>query len=163
MANHALVMAKLLVDGKNLGQHFFMVRLRRQTDHSLLPGIDTGDIGPKHGYTMKDNGYATFNQVRIPRFNMLMGYQELDRKGLYRKKGNPKILYIQVLLGRVVVISSSSRLLAMALLITLRYCSYRKQFRSLADRGERKTLDYELVQHRLIPYLADAFAYFFLK
>jgi len=26
-----------------------------------MPGIKTGDIGPKLGYTGKDNGWATFD------------------------------------------------------------------------------------------------------
>ena len=97
-------MAKLIVDGKNYGQHFFLVPLRSPEDHSLLPGVETGDIGPKHGFIMKDNGYAIFTNVRIPRTNMLMRFQELDSEGNYRKKGNPKIIYIQIFTGRIILI-----------------------------------------------------------
>ena len=71
-------MAKLIVKGKNHGQHFFLVPFRSQEDHSLLPGVETGDLGPKHGWPMKDNGYAVFTHFRIPRTNMLMRFQELD-------------------------------------------------------------------------------------
>ena len=36
-----------------------------------MPGVRTGDIGPKFGYHSKDNGWACFEHVRIPRENML--------------------------------------------------------------------------------------------
>jgi len=39
-----------------------------------MKGIKTGDIGPKLGYHGKDNGWATFDQVRIPRENMLQKF-----------------------------------------------------------------------------------------
>ena len=36
----------------------------------LLPGVITGDIGPKLGYNNMDNGFACFDKVSIPRTNM---------------------------------------------------------------------------------------------
>ena len=89
VANHALVMARLLVKGRHLGQHMFIVPLRSLADHSVLPGVELGDIGSKYGYHLKVNGFAVFTDVRIPRENMLSGYQELTREGEYCKKGNP--------------------------------------------------------------------------
>ena len=162
VANHALVMAKLLVQGRNLGQHMFIVPIRSLEDHSVLPGIELGDIGPKLGFHLKDNGFAIFKGVRIPRANMLSGYQELTRDGLYRKKGNPKLLYISLLNGRFSIVRMSHEFLGKALTISLRYCAFRRQFKTAPDGGERKVLDYQLVQYRLLPYLADAFAYFFV-
>jgi acyl-CoA oxidase len=32
-----------------------------------LPGIECGDMGPKLGYNSKNNGWCTFNNVKIPR------------------------------------------------------------------------------------------------
>ncbi len=37
----------------------------------LTLGITLGDIGPKHGYNMIDNGFLRMNHVRVPRENML--------------------------------------------------------------------------------------------
>ena len=39
VGNHALVMAQLIVGEKNYGQHMFVVPIRRQSDHSILPGV----------------------------------------------------------------------------------------------------------------------------
>ena len=66
--NHAMVMARLIDgQGKDRGVHNFLVPLRSMKDHSLLPGVKTGDIGPKIGYNNMDNGYAQFENVVIPR------------------------------------------------------------------------------------------------
>lgn len=32
-----------------------------------MPGVKSGDLGPKLGYNSKDNGWLTFDHVRIPR------------------------------------------------------------------------------------------------
>lgn len=67
-ANHAMVIARLIDGlGKDRGVHNFLVPLRSMKDHSLLPGVKTGDIGPKIGYNMMDNGFASFDNVVIPR------------------------------------------------------------------------------------------------
>ena len=54
-------------------------------DHALLPGVETGDIGPKIGYNNMDNGYARFDNVRIPRRNMAMRFATVDEDGNYAR------------------------------------------------------------------------------
>ena len=46
IATHAVVYARLLIDGKDYGIHEFMVQLR-DDKHDPMPGVDVGDIGPK--------------------------------------------------------------------------------------------------------------------
>lgn len=51
------------------------MQLRSLEDHSPLPNIIVGDIGTKMGngaYNSMDNGFLMFDQVRIPRDQMLM-------------------------------------------------------------------------------------------
>jgi acyl-CoA oxidase len=72
LANYAVVFAQLIIpdedgDLNNYGVAPFMVQLRSLEDHSHCRGVKTGDIGPKLGYHGKDNGWATFDKVRIPR------------------------------------------------------------------------------------------------
>lgn len=85
-ANHAMVIARL-IDGSGVdrGIHNFLVPLRSVEDHSLLPGVETGDIGPKIGYNNMDNGYAKFDGVRIPRRNMAMRFATVNEEGVYEK------------------------------------------------------------------------------
>jgi acyl-CoA oxidase len=68
-----------------------MVPIRDPETHRPLPGVTVGDIGPKLGYHNKDNGYLAFNQVRIPRFNMLQKYLKVERDGHITKQGNEKV------------------------------------------------------------------------
>lgn len=70
MANHAVVQAKLIINGKDYGSHPFLVPLRSLKDHTPLPGVVIKDQGPKQGAISMDNGYARFNHVRIPRTNV---------------------------------------------------------------------------------------------
>ena len=49
-ANHAVVMAQLIIDGKGYGPHPFVVQIRDLKTHEPLENIHVGDIGPKFGY-----------------------------------------------------------------------------------------------------------------
>lgn len=49
-ANVALVMAQLIIDGRNYGPHTFVVPVRDLKTHEPLSGVFVGDIGPKFGY-----------------------------------------------------------------------------------------------------------------
>ena len=84
IANYAVVFAQLKIpddDGvvSNYGVAPFIVQLRSLDDHKHLPGVKTGDMGPKLGYYGKDNGWATFDQVRIPRDQLLQKFIQVDR------------------------------------------------------------------------------------
>jgi len=46
-STHCVTFAQLLLDGKIYGVHAFIVPIRSLEDHSPLPGITVGDIGPK--------------------------------------------------------------------------------------------------------------------
>ncbi len=73
-ATHAALIAQLVVDGKRYGTATFVVQVRDTITHKPLPGVTVGDIGPKYGYMSKDNGFVRFDNIRIPRINMLMKY-----------------------------------------------------------------------------------------
>jgi len=44
-ANYAIVFARLIVRGKDLGIHSFMVQIRALEDHRPLEGVELGDVG----------------------------------------------------------------------------------------------------------------------
>ena len=76
-ANHAVVFARLITKGVDHGIHPFIVQIRSLKDHTPLPGITVGDIGPKLGYLGMDNGFLKLDNVRIPRDQMLMKYSKV--------------------------------------------------------------------------------------
>lgn len=78
---HAIVFARMIIDGTDYGVSPFMVQVRNLDNHSIMPGIDLGDIGKKLGFNSADNGYASFNQVRIPRTHLLSRLAEVDKEG----------------------------------------------------------------------------------
>ena len=57
-----------------------------------MKGVETGDLGPKYGYQSKDNGWAKFNEVRIPRRNMLMGVASVEKDGSFNLKADARVV-----------------------------------------------------------------------
>ena len=78
-----------------------MVPIRDKETHRLLKGIEAGDIGPKFGFEAKDNGYCLFDNVRIPRTNLLSRYFNVDADGAAEIKGNPLVLYSIIMYTRL--------------------------------------------------------------
>lgn len=58
ICTHALIQARLIIDGKDYGAHGFIVPIRSLKDHRPFPGVKVGDIGPKSygGFAKIDNG-----------------------------------------------------------------------------------------------------------
>jgi acyl-CoA oxidase len=92
-ANFAVAFARCLVDENDYGVVPFLVQIRSKVDHKPMPGIQVGDLGNKFGYQSKDNGWLIFNQVRVPRTNMLSRFMYIDNEGCLELRGNPKALY----------------------------------------------------------------------
>ena len=70
-----------------------MVQIRSTDDFMPMKGIKCGDMGPKLGYNSKNNGWCTFDHVRIPRTNMLNKYTNVDEEGCFEIKGDVRALY----------------------------------------------------------------------
>lgn len=71
-SNHCIVMARLFTQGKDCGIKPFIVQIRDENTHLPLPGIKIGEIGAKLGFNTVNNGFLGFDNVRIPREQMLM-------------------------------------------------------------------------------------------
>jgi acyl-CoA oxidase len=108
---HAALFARLVIDGNSYGIHCFMVPLRDLHTFKHFSGVKTGDLGPKVGYSTKDNGWATFNNVRIPRTNMLMGLAEVDKEGSFSIKKDMRVLYSTMLYIRMYISTGVSNYL----------------------------------------------------
>ena len=165
-ANHAMVIANLIDgEGTNRGIHNFLVPLRSMKDHSLLPGVTTGDIGPKIGYNVMDNGFAKFDNVEIPRRNMAMRFQTVDEKGRYKKKSvsdaTQRVAYITMMQVRAYIVNEAGKNLAMACAITTRYSAVRRQGYAQDGKSELQILDYKQQQHRIFPRIAASYCFFF--
>jgi len=130
--SHALVMARLIIDDNDYGVAPFLVQIRSLKDHKWQKGIKCGDIGPKFGYHGKDNGWLTFDHVRIPRDNMLQKFISVAKDGEVGIQGDVRVLYSTMIMIRTIIIANSKMTLAPALTIALRYSAVRRQFRNIS-------------------------------
>ncbi|KAF5990155.1 acyl-CoA oxidase [Fusarium bulbicola] len=165
-ANHAVVVAQLILNGKPYGPHPFVVPIRDMKTHEPLPDIHVGDIGPKFGYNTMDNGFLLFNNVKIPHVNMLNRFSGVDPEtGKYIRPSNPALIYGTLTFIRSSIVFQSGSVLARGVTIATRYCAVRRQFQDrdadASETGENQVLNYTMVQHRLLPLLASSYALFF--
>ncbi|EOD45987.1 putative acyl- oxidase protein [Neofusicoccum parvum UCRNP2] len=165
-ANHAVVMAQLVINNKPYGPHPFIVPIRDLKTHQPLPNIHIGDIGPKFGYNTMDNGFLLFNKVKIPHVNMLARFSKVDpNTGKYIRPERPALVYGTLTWVRSNIVMQAGSTLARGVTIATRYCAVRRQFqdRDSTDKksGETQVLDYTMVQIRLLTLLAATFALHF--
>ena len=165
-ANHAVVMAQLIVSGKRLGPHPFVVQVRDLKTHEPLEGIHVGDIGPKFGYNTMDNGFLLFNNVKVPHIGMLARYSSVDPKSnQYIRPSSPSLVYGTLTWVRSTIVMQAGSVLARGVTIATRYCAVRRQFQDRDapewQKGENQVLNYTMVQIRLLPLLAATFALHF--
>ena len=116
------------------------------------------------GYESVDNGYMRFNQYRIPLFNILSKYVQVDENGNYSKPPHDKLSYGTMVFVRAMIIVGAASTLAKAVTIAVRYSAVRKQgyLMGAEKQGvEQTVLDFKLQQFRLFPLLAGVFALHF--
>jgi acyl-CoA oxidase len=162
-SNHAIVMALLFTKGQGHGMHAFVVQLRDINSHQTLPGIRLGDIGPKFGFDTIDNGFLRFDNVRIPRENLLMKNQQVLRDGTYVKNTkSEKLAYGSMIFIRaMVVLDQAAKGLAEAATIAIRYSCVRRQSELKPGEPEPQIIEYQTQQYKLFPQLATAYAFYF--
>ena len=151
---HCAVYARLVVKGKDYGAKVFIVPLRDPATYKLLPGINIGDIGKKMGRDGIDNGYIQFTHVRIPRSYMLMKHSKVSKDGTVTEPAMEQLSYGALIQGRCTMVVDAANIAKKALTIAVRYACVRRQF----GEPEKKLLDYQIHQHRLIPLMAQSLA-----
>ncbi|XP_018417949.1 PREDICTED: peroxisomal acyl-coenzyme A oxidase 2 [Nanorana parkeri] len=160
---HALVLAQLHSMGKKYGMHPFIVPVRSLKDHSPLPGITVGDIGPKMSFDQVDNGYLMMRNIRIPKENMLSRFSEVLPDGSYVKRGSDQINYFTMISVRVSMIGNEVvDSLKKACTIAVRYSAVRRQSELKPRAQEAKILDYQTQQQKLLPLLATCYSIHFM-
>ncbi len=156
----ATVFAQLITNGVNHGVHALYVPLR--DDNGFLPGIDGNDDGWKGGLNGIDNGTLAFDNVRVPRENLLNKYGDVAEDGTYTSPiDSPGRRFFTMLgtlvQGRVSLDGAATAASALGLAIAIRYANERRQFKAGGD-GEQVLLDYQRHQRRLITRLATTYA-----
>ena len=165
-ATAATVFAQLITKGVNHGVHCFYVPIRDPETGEFLPGIGGEDDGHKGGLNGVDNGRLHFDNVRVPRANLLNRYGDVAADGTYSSPiASPGRRFFTMLgtlvQGRVSLDGSTTIASALGLFIALTYASQRRQFASATPGKEQVLLDYQRHQRRLLPRLAQTYAQYF--
>ena len=161
-ARAAVVFAQLITNGVNHGVHAFFVPLRDEPG-SPLPGIVIEDDGLKGGLPGVDNGRIAFDQVRIPRENLLTRYGSVTADGEYsspiESPGRRFFTMLGTLVqGRVSLDGAAVVASKLALDIAVRYAHDRRQFTSTSPVEETRLIDYQRHQRRLMPLISQTYA-----
>ncbi|MBU2974316.1 acyl-CoA dehydrogenase family protein [Zobellia sp. B3R18] len=159
----ASVFAQLIVNGKNEGVHAILVPLRNEK-HELLPGINVKDNGYKLGLNGVDNGKIWFNQVAVPRENLLNKYGDIKEDGTYHSDiKNPNKRFFTMLGtlvgGRICVARAGLGGAKFALTVAIKHALKRRQFNDSIKVQEDLLMDYPTHQLRLTPLVASAYVY----
>lgn len=150
------VFAQLTVGGKWQGPHVFVVRLRSDAG-DLMPGVRIKDNGPKAGLNGVDNGQIWFDDVRVPREDMLDAYASVAPDGTY----SSPIANVGARFGTMVGGLTTGRMLIgqgaidackIGIIIAIRYSASRPQF------NDKMVLEYLTHQRLLFPALATTYA-----
>ncbi|MFT5254128.1 MAG: acyl-CoA oxidase [Flavobacteriales bacterium] len=160
----ATVFAKLIIDGYDYGVNAFIVPLR-DTKGTILEGITIGDCGHKMGLNGVDNGTIRFDNVRIPKENMLDRFASVNEKGEFESpipSDNRRFFTMLGTLvgGRIGIPRSALAAAKTGLAITIKYSDQRRQF-GPEGGSEVPILNYRMHQRRLIIPLAKTFAVHF--
>lgn len=154
MATHTLVVARLIVSGKELGNHVFLVQVRDLETHELVPNVHIYEQGEKTigTFASMDNGVMRFTDKRIPRSQMLSGYVRLDRDGTYHKSENKMHSYTSMVIIRGLMSREIGQDVSKAIVIALKYAAFRRQFNK-KNGAETQVIEYASVRNRLYPAL----------
>ena len=163
----AAVFAQLVVDGRSHGVHCVLVPIR-DASGTALPGVSIADCGAKIGLPGVDNGELTFDEVRVPRANLLDRFGAIESPG----PGEPAAYTSPIesdnrrffsmlgtlVRGRVTVGGGAGAATRNALALAVRYGARREQF-TRAESGEGvRLLEYATHRRRLLIPLARSYA-----
>ena len=166
----AVVFAQLEVGGEGRGVHAFLVPIRvRDGEGEMVPapGVTIADDGLKMGLNGVDNGRLWFDEVRVPRENLLNRFADVTPAGVYESPiENPNRRFFTMLgtliQGRVCVGGAGINASKVALTIAVKYALRRRQFEASGEE-EELLLDYGMHQRRLLPLLARTYALHFAQ
>jgi acyl-CoA oxidase len=158
----AAVFAQLVTQGQSHGVHAFLVPIR-DDDGAAAPGVTITDCGRKAGLNGVDNGRLVFDQVRVPRENLLNRYGDVAEDGTYTSPIENETRRFFTMLGtlvrgRISVAGGAGAATQKALALAVRYGDQRRQFSNPATGEEVVVLDYLVHQRKLLPALATTYA-----
>lgn len=163
-ASLSTVFAQLIVRGKNYGIHAFVVRLRDKPHGTVSPGVHIEDCGAKAGLNGVDNGRIWFDNLRIPREDMLSGTSSVAPDGTYTSdlaSADERFGAALAALtgGRVGIALNAVNAAKIGLAIAVRYAYARRAFAERPGLAEVPLMSYTSHKLRLMVPLAKTYVF----
>lgn len=165
----AAVFAQLYTPGveESHGVHCLVVPVRDE-DGNPLPGVTIGDHGSKGGLLGVDNGTLMFDNVRIPRENLLNRFGDVSEDGVYSSPIDSKnrrffTMLSTLIRGRIAVAGAASSATRSSLDIAVSYATRRRQFSPGGNLPEKRLIDHRSHRLRLLVPLAKTYALMLLQ
>lgn len=154
-ATHAMVLARLVVDGTDEGHHWFRIPLRPAEGAPPFPGVRIRHAGPKGGLTGNQTGMIHFDRYRIEPDALLSAWARIDGSGTYRCEIGRRERYPRCLSTfsqeRIFPVTGAAGVLRRGSAIALRYSTHR-------ETSGRALLSHPHYRERLMPVVAEALA-----
>ncbi|BBN04025.1 acyl-CoA oxidase [Marchantia polymorpha subsp. ruderalis] len=161
-ATHTIVFSQLYIGGKNEGVHALICQIR-DSNGKICPGVRIADCGLKIGLNGVDNGRLWFDNVRVPRENLLNSVADVTPEGKYVSSiTDPDQRFgafmAPLTTGRVTIAVAAVYQSKVALATAIRYALSRRAFAMTPNQPEVLLLDYPSHQQRLLTLLAKSYA-----
>ncbi|MEU7143505.1 acyl-CoA dehydrogenase family protein [Nocardia sp. NPDC046473] len=154
-ATHAMVLARLLIDGADEGHHWFRVPLRPTEGALPFPSVRIRRADPKGGIAGNQTGMIHFDQYRMPLDALLSGWAHIDQSGSYVCEIPRRQRYLRCLgtfsQERIFPVTGAAGVLRRCAAITLRYSTHR-------ETSGKTLLTFPHYRERLMPIVAEALA-----
>ncbi|URD86113.1 acyl-coenzyme A oxidase [Musa troglodytarum] len=139
-ATHTIIFSQLLINGTNQGIHAFVAQIR-DADGNVCPNVRIADCGHKIGLNGVDNGRIWFDNLRVPRENLLNSVADVLPDGQYVSSIKDKdkrfaAFMAPLTFGRVNIAATAVYISKVALAITVRYALTRRAFSISANGPE---------------------------
>lgn len=161
-ATHTIIFSQLNINGTNEGVHAFIAKIR-DANGNLCPNVRIADCGHKIGLNGVDNGRIWFDNLRVPRENMLNSVADVLPDGQYvsaiKNRDQRFAAFLAPLTsGRVTIAANAVYISKLGLAIAVRYALTRRAFSVTPNGPEVLLLDYPSHQRRLLPLVAKTCA-----
>ncbi|GJW32260.1 acyl-coenzyme A oxidase 3, peroxisomal-like protein, partial [Tanacetum coccineum] len=162
-ATHAVVFSQLEIDGVNQGVHAFIAQIRDKNGNKC-PNVRIADCGHKICLNGVDDGRIWFDNLRIPRENLLNSVADVLPDGHYFSAIKDPVQRFAAFLapltcGRVTIATCSMNTAKIGLGVAIRYSLSRRAFSIKPNEPEVLLLDYPSHQRRLLPLIAKTFLF----
>lgn len=128
-AKYGMVLAKLIIDDKNMGHHWFRVQLRKNKNDILEDGIKIIECDPKGGIHSNQVAGIRFNNVILPIESLMKKYSYIEN-GTYKSilKNNHERFIMSMstfIQERLLPLVASYRIAEASVYITYKFSNYR--------------------------------------